>query len=303
MLGRPIVVCLVVGLVVGCSSGTAGPGASEGDSPPITEAESGRIVGQPVDIASFTVEVTDEGGALLVVTGSVPSSCHEAVFGFEEPNADGLMIGESESWLDPECDGADEPTEFSESMTIEGLPAGDYVARLDREFEASFVIPDRAESTPSTTAAEDTPSLSDLSLVEAFIEFAHQPGAETHARLPLSDPVRLGLGPQIIRTVDRESLRDPEGWVFDVDLFRAYTGPFSPLVQLQALDEYVVEVGEHAHCAGPAQPPPSGLEDLRRISVQPLGESIDSCLDWTTVDFFVSQSGQVEAVTMDLWEP
>jgi hypothetical protein len=213
------------------------------------------------------------------------------------------MLGESDSWLDPECDGVEEPTEFSESMTIEGLPAGDYVARLDLEFESGFVIPRRSERTPSSMATEDTPSLSDFSLVEAFVEFARQPGAETYARLPLSDPVRLGLGPQIIRTVDSESLDDPEEWVLEVPVFRAYTGPFSPLVQLQALDEYAVEVGEHAHCAGPAQPPPRGLEDLRRISVQHLGESMDTCLDWTTVDFFVNPSGQVEAVTMDLWEP
>jgi hypothetical protein len=72
---------------------------------------------------------------------------------------------------------------------------------------------------------------------------------------------------------------------------------------LGSLDEYTVQIGEHSHCAGSPQPPPNGLDNLRRVSVQPPDESIDSCLDWTTVDFFVDRSGRVGVITMDLWEP
>jgi hypothetical protein len=42
---------------------------------------------------------------------------------------------------------------------------------------------------------------------------------------------------------------------------------------------------------------------MRRVSVQPAAGSIDSCLDWFTVDLFVTRSGEVAAVTLDLWEP
>ncbi len=49
-------------------------------------------------------------------------------------------------------------------------------------------------------------------------------------------------------------------------------------------------------------PAPEGFEDHARISVQPDPDTIDSCLRWFTVDFFVA-GGEVEAITMDLWEP
>ena len=302
MLGRTLVIGFAVGLAVACTNSTVGPDSSEGGSPPITESETGQIVGQPVEVHSFTVEVTDEGSAMFVVTGSVPSPCHEAVLGFEEPNDDRVMIGESESWLDPGCDDAAEPTEFFETMAIDGLAPGDYVANLDGEFEASFVIPNQATSSPSTTATEN-PSPSDLALVDAFLEFAKQPDAETFSRLPLAESLSLGLGPQIIRMVDGESLRDPEAWVIDVAEFRAYTGPFSALELMRKPDDHTVHVGEHPHCAATAQAPPNELAGLRRVSVQPPNQSLDSCLDWTTVDFFVDQTGQVQAITMDLWEP
>lgn len=161
-------------------------------------------------------------------------------------------------------------------------------------------------STTSTTEPAATsvqPAESDLFLVDAFVGFAKDPGTQTFSGLPLADSVSLGLGPQIVRSVAGESLKDPGAWAIDVAEYRAYTGPFSPLELLRSFDDYIVQVGEHSHCAGPPQPPPNGLDDHRRVSVQPPAESIDSCLMWATVDFFVGQSGQVEAITMDLWEP
>lgn len=224
MLSRSLAMVSIGAMAVACTNGASSPGSSGRDSPPITESESGRIVGQPVEVGSFTVEVTKQSSALFIVTGSVPSPCHEATFGFEEPNADGVMIGESESWLDPECDAAAEPTEFSETMQIHGLLPGDYVASLDGEFEASFVIPTQRTSPPSTTATEN-PSRSDLSLVDHFVEFAKNPSDEGFSRLPLASSVDLGLGPQLARSVDAQQLRDPEAWVLHVEDFRAQVGP------------------------------------------------------------------------------
>jgi hypothetical protein len=155
---------------------------------------------------------------------------------------------------------------------------------------------------PSSTTTTEKPSRSDLSIVDDFVEFAKNPSDEGFSRLPLADSVGLGLGPQIVRSVDAQHLRDPEAWVLQVEEFRAATGPFSPLDLLQFLDEYTVQVGEHRHCAGSPQPPPNGMEEHRRVSVQPSDE-IDSCLMWTTVDFYVSPSGQIDAITMDIWEP
>ncbi len=302
LLHRSLALVLLGALVVSCANEASAPDSSGINSPPITESESGRIVDQSFEVHSFTVEVTSEGSAVFAVTGSLPSPCHEATFGFEEPNAAGVMIGESESWVDPGCEATPDPTEVSETMEVPGLPPGDYVARLDGEFETDFVIPPQETVSPSTTAFEN-PSPSDLSLVAYLVEFAKNPSEESFAHLPLAGSVDLGLGPQLVRSVDAQELRDPQGWVLEVEFFRAYTGPFSPLEVLGALDDYTVQIGEHDHCAGPPKAPPDGLEELRRVSVQPSSESIDSCLTWATVDVFVNPSGRIKAITMDLWEP
>jgi hypothetical protein len=48
-------------------------------------------------------------------------------------------------------------------------------------------------------------------------------------------------------------------------------------------------------------PPPIQVADLRRVSVQP--RDTESCLQWWTVDLFLTPDGKVAAVTLDLWEP
>lgn len=109
-------------------------------SPPVTESETGRVVGQDVDVDGFEVEVTEGGTALFSVSGSVLSSCYEAMFAFEEPDAAGVMIGWAESWLDPSCTAGGGPVAFSESMEVTSLAAGNYIARLDDRFEVRFEI-------------------------------------------------------------------------------------------------------------------------------------------------------------------
>lgn len=154
---------------------------------------------------------------------------------------------------------------------------------------------------PSSTTTTLAPSATDIALVDAFIEFAKSPADGTFADLSTADLVTLGLGTQTLRPVGADELRQPEAWVFGVEVFRAYTGPFSALTLLESLGDHLVQVGEHPHCAGPPQPAPLGFENHKRLSVQPTG--IDSCLNWFTVDFFVGPDDEVEAVTLDLWEP
>lgn len=167
------------------------------------------------------------------------------------------------------------------------------------------------ESTTSTTPAAtiqtsvpDTTTVTDAeTLVEAFVQFAREPSDSTFGELPLDDTVDLGLGPTIIKTIGSTELRQPEAWQLDLDLFRAYTGPFSAFDSLNRLDSYETTVGEHPHCASPPVPPAEGYEALDRISVQPRLGPQDSCLMWSTVDFFLLPSGDVAAITLDMWEP
>lgn len=110
-------------------------------SPPVTESESGRIVGQSVMVEDLWVAVSAVGVVSFVVSGTVPSSCHDAVVGFEEPNADGLLIGSAESWLDPACGVTDEPAPFRLTVPIPGLAQGHYTVRLPGAGDRHFALP------------------------------------------------------------------------------------------------------------------------------------------------------------------
>ena len=140
-------------------------------------------------------------------------------------------------------------------------------------------------------------------LVDAFIQYAARPSAETFAELPLNDTVALGLGPEILTTVNGSALQDSATWELDLEYFRGATGPFSILEGLERVGDYQVTVGPHDHCASPPMPAPAGYEDLEQVSVQPADGSIDSCLLWSTVDLFVTADGDVAAITLDFWEP
>ncbi len=116
--------------------------------------------------------------------------------------------------------------------------------------------------------------------------------------------VGLGLGETVIRTVDPADLADPSSWVFDVDFYNGATGPFSILDAIERMaggDDLSIEIGPHDHCASPPKAAPPGYEGLRRVSVQPA--SFDSCLQWWTIDLFVTSAGNVRAITYDFWEP
>lgn len=159
---------------------------------------------------------------------------------------------------------------------------------------ASFLA-NSAARTGDRTDAED--------LVDRFVEFASRPSDEAFAVLPLAETVALGLGPTILASVLKGELRQPATWDLDMEYFRAYVGPFSAFEELARKGDYQVTEGPHNHCASPPVPAPVGYEELTRIGVQPADGSIDSCLMWSTVDFFVNGDGVVEAITYDLWEP
>lgn len=154
---------------------------------------------------------------------------------------------------------------------------------------------------PQDSAETGNSDADDRKLTEAVVEFARSPSASTHAEIPFADDVALGLADALVRQVDASSLADPQGWVIDEELFRAYTGPFSALDLLAQDRPMETVVGQHPHCVSPPVPPPSGFEGHRRVSIQPTDGT--SCLEWWTVDLFVAGDGAVEAVTMDLYEP
>jgi len=148
-----------------------------------------------------------------------------------------------------------------------------------------------------TTQAEQS-----RSAMEALIAFARSPGEATWAVIPLAESVELGLGETLHTKRSARELRQPGAWLLNLDLFRARAGTSSAL-ELIAAEEGRLRVthGPHPHCASPPVPPPPAVAALDRVVVQPAAP--DGCLDWWTVDAFVNGDGDIEAVTLDLWEP
>ncbi len=176
---------------------------------------------------------------------------------------------------------------------------------VEREIKAAVALTEKKVlATPKGTLSP-TPSPRDPNeqLVYSVIEFARSPSRKAFSAIPLSkDGVWLGLGPRLVAKRSLEELSKPRGWVLDVDyFFRAGVGPFSALHLLNEATAVRVSVGPHRHCASPPVRPPRKFAELDRVSVQP--RKIGSCLQWWTVDFFVSADGTIQAVTLDHWEP
>jgi hypothetical protein len=140
-------------------------------------------------------------------------------------------------------------------------------------------------------------------LADSVRAFAKAPSKELHGALPLADTVVLTLGPAMAVALPGAELAEPASWSIDegADGFRAYAGPFSALDLLAHDRPVTVTAGSHDHCASPPMPVHSDLEGLRQISIQPADAT--SCLEWWVVDLFLSDSGEIAGVTLDLWEP
>lgn len=154
-----------------------------------------------------------------------------------------------------------------------------------------FILPDGADLL--------VPTAGDEALIAAFFEFVGQPGGVTAAALPLAPAVSLGLAEEIVKVVGAAELAGPEAWTIDRADFRAWAGPFSVLDF--ANEPAAITIGSYARCAAPPVAAPAGFDGHRRLSIQPTEAT--SCLEWWTVDFFLSDEGLIEAITLDLFEP
>jgi hypothetical protein len=141
----------------------------------------------------------------------------------------------------------------------------------------------------------------DAAILDALVAFARAPGKRRWAAVPFAERVSLGLGPRLVARKTARELLDPRAWVLHARTFRAYGGPFSALELIADERRLVFRAGVHRHCVSPPVPPPRAVASRQRLSIQP--RRFDSCLRWFTVDAFVTDSGEIEAITLDAWEP
>lgn len=160
----------------------------------------------------------------------------------------------------------------------------------------SLVLAAKPPGTPDCPAGVATAH--DRVIASGFYEFAQSAGRDP---APLAPGVSLGLGADVIRWVKGDDIVDPQSWRLPGP-FAGSAGPFSALdVVAGSNGSYRLSVGPHARCAGPPIDPPPALRSLRQLSIQP--RSPDSCLQWWSVDLFINDVGQIQAATLDLWEP
>lgn len=189
---------------------------------------------------------------------------------------------------------------WAETLAIDE-PVSSYLEPGLHTIESDFA-PARADvwvlDAPAQSAGEQA-------VLDALVAFAQDPSDATFPDLPLANTVRLGLGQTLHAAVDAGDLRNPQAWVIDEETYAAFSGPFSAIDRLQAVDpgDLTATAGPHPHCAGPPRPAPDGLDGLRRLSLQGDDDGDPSCIGWFTVDVFVDDDLQIRAVTLDLWEP
>jgi hypothetical protein len=140
-------------------------------------------------------------------------------------------------------------------------------------------------------------------IVRELRRFAQEPSASRAEQLPFASRVQLGLGGRLLKTVGSSALADPSAWSVPVPTTPDYAWigdrSLSALKLLASDGEHTTSVGPHPHCASPPRPAPPGMVDHDRISTQP---AAGGCLSWYSVDVFL-RDGEIQAVTLDLWEP
>lgn len=197
----------------------------------------------------------------------------------------------------------------------EGDEIDELMTRYEDTLESAVVRIADSLTHPTEPAGNPQPTDADRAVADAFVTFVLDPSAATATAVPFAaEGVQLGLGDELLRDVPIAEIHRPELWEFERDAFRGYTGTFSALDTLRrhlqdpsregrSSNEIEITVGEHPHCASPPIPAPSEVRDLRRLSIQPAENSIDSCLMWFTVDLFLADDDSIEAITLDVYEP
>lgn len=207
--------------------------------------------------------------------------------------------------------------EYTEREALERAEAYGLTARVVRRFEACrpagmvidqtpavgrTVPPDRPvilvvanRRSEEVTCTDGIASEHDHDIARLMYAFSRDPRGP---QAPWAPRVTvLGVGGRAHTTFTERQAADPGRWRF--------AEPYDYLSILDVLaasdGRYRVDVGPHAHCAGPVRPPPRRFDGRRQISITPAGP-LASCLDWWVVDLFVNDVGQIEGVGYTQWE-
>lgn len=141
---------------------------------------------------------------------------------------------------------------------------------------------------------------------QALMRFVEAPNRDTLQEVGFAPEVSLGLGDRVLARRLATDLMDSDAWVLHAgpDGFRGRVRPFSALAVLAGAGETTVSLGPYRDCVNQLElPAPPQLADLARVSIRPSPEAMSTCILWWSVDLFISESGEITGLTLDLWDP
>ena len=186
------------------------------------------------------------------------------------------------------------------AVEARGLSPGEYTlllsandgSDLDAALRIPFVI--ETESEDPTVPSDDANRIG-LSVVSSAMTSGQMD-------LPLADTVTIRLGNSVTVTRSAAELADRANWVVEAEHFNGYSGPFDVLGVIAARPNVRISEGPIQHCAGPPMDWwPGALLVRPQINIEPIG--IDSCLQWNSISLLVNETGVIQQVILDLWEP
>ncbi len=156
---------------------------------------------------------------------------------------------------------------------------------------------------PSATARQ----LDADAIASALIDFARTRDVPSFADVPFATDVALALGGDVRLGRSADELLDPRAWLIDSgpDGFRERVGPFSALDVVAGAGAVTTSTGRHGSCTAAEEPlpPPPELSTLQVVSIQPDRRDVATCMQWWAVDIFVTDSGLIAGVDLDLGAP
>lgn len=120
----------------------------------------------------------------------------------------------------------------------------------------------------------------------------------------------------MISTLTGTELADRRRWRVEAQTVRGASGVGRSALELLAIhrlgktghrsvrtsNAITISSGERGNCVGEPAPAPSMGSHVRRLSLQPAKESLESCLGWFAVDLYLDGNQEIVAVVLDLWE-
>jgi len=262
--------------------------ASEPSTGPVTDADVQSL------IASLRPATGDDWRAFLdTATGNVEDDART-------DRLSDLIVYEGDE-TDPEAD--DDPDVDAD----QAIPSDDTTFSNDGSTDDSA-----DDSAVAPTTIPDLPTTAAMNAAGRFADLA--PGlADRSEAVPddlFAETVRIGLGPDVYRTVSSRNLAGTEAWVIDEDdgvtSYQAWAPPFSALALITEATEAGVDLVVSPYgpsgCAGvqPQQPTPEGDEAI--VTIMPMNPG--SCIEWFEVAVvFDPATSRITAVHVYLWEP